>query len=279
MRTTRLSIRTKLFGGSALLLALTAALGLLAVRSLQSVDERANAMFNDGVTPIASLSEARSSLATVDRATLRAILREGRGADYAALVRRNATTVEAQLAKVAPRLDVVEQQDDLRQIQTLWAEYDAAVGATLALVARRDEASLRAAEQRYFSQLAPADAKLEQLITELNGDRTRGAKDLDAAVASTYDAGRTRTLAFLALAILLGLGVSWWIARGVRNGVAVLLDRLETLRTQCSDLRAAIRAAADGDLTQEVVPATPPIDSWSNDEIGDAAQAVNGIRD
>src|SRR3569833_3112627 len=36
---------------------------------------------------------------------------------------------------------------------------------------------------------------------------------------------------------------------------------------------------ADGDLTARVEPVTPPIEKWPNDELGDVAQAVNGVRE
>jgi methyl-accepting chemotaxis protein len=280
MRTTRLTTGAKLLGGSALLLLLTAVLGLLAIQSLSSVNDRAATMFEDGVTPIADLSEARSALADIDVQVLRSILREGKGADYRGNALRDRTDLERELDEVAEQVRVAEERDDVRQIRSHWAAYSKALDSTFALVAKGNGASFDRAERQYFATLAPQYAALDDLISELNTDRTQAAQELHAAVQDTYASGRTRTLIFLLVAILFGLGLSFWIARGVRNGVAVVLDRLETLRTHCAaELRAGIRAMAGGDLTRQVTPGTPEIERWSNDEIGDAAQAVNGIRD
>jgi methyl-accepting chemotaxis protein len=280
MRTTRLTIGAKLFGGSVILLLLTVVPALLAIRSLASVNDRAAVMFDEGVTPIADLSEARSALADVDAQVLRSILREGRGADYQGNTVRDRAILERELDEVAEQLHRAEERGDVRQIRSHWGLYAKTLDSTFALLSKGNEAAFDRAERQYFGTLAPQYAALDKLISELNGDRTRAAQKLDAAVADTYVSGRTRTLVFLLIAIVFGLGVSWWIARGVRQGVNVLLNRLETLRTHCSaDLRAGIRAMAGGDLTQAVTPATPEIETWTNDEIGDATRAVNGIRD
>ena len=59
-----------------------------------------------------------------------------------------------------------------------------------------------------------------------------------------------------------------------------ILDRLSMLRENCTtDLREAIAAMAQGDLTVEVTPVTPYIERITNDEIGQVATAVNEIRD
>ena len=61
---------------------------------------------------------------------------------------------------------------------------------------------------------------------------------------------------------------------------AQILDRIQTLREHCTtDLRNALDAVAEGDLTVDVTPVTPPLHRTSNDEIGDVAEAVGLIRD
>ena len=61
--------------------------------------------------------------------------------------------------------------------------------------------------------------------------------------------------------------------------IAVILDRLQMLQDRCStDLRNGLNAMADGDLTNTITPVTPLIDDPSADELGQVAEAVNGIR-
>jgi methyl-accepting chemotaxis protein len=68
--------------------------------------------------------------------------------------------------------------------------------------------------------------------------------------------------------------------RGTKRSIAPVLDRLTLLRQHCSaGLRDGLEAIAKGDLRVEIVPTTPPIDRISRDELGQAADAVNAIRE
>ena len=280
MRTRRTTILVKLLGSSAILTLLTAVVGILAITKLSAVNDRAAVMYEDGTTPIAALSETRSALSDIDSQALRAILREDEGGNYAGRIAADRARAEAELAKVAARITDPEEIDDLRQIRSRWASYVSAIDRAFTQLERGTESGYASAESVYFAQLAPLYAQIDRLLGELNGDRTQFAQELRGEVASTYESGRNTTLVVMLLAVVLGLALSLWMARGVRAGIATVLDRLETLRTHCvAELRGAIKAMADGDLTRTVTPVTTEIDTWSNDEIGDAARAVNDIRE
>ena len=66
----------------------------------------------------------------------------------------------------------------------------------------------------------------------------------------------------------------------MKRSVLAILDRLRSLQDLCAtELRDGLEAMAQGDLTHEVVAATEPIDNPAKDELGQIADAVNGIRD
>src|SRR4051812_20732319 len=96
---------------------------------------------------------------------------------------------------------------------------------------------------------------------------------------AAYKSSRALTLVLLLVAIALGVGIAVAITRQIKRVVSVVLDRLGMLRDPCArDLRGALEGMADGDLTIEVTPVTPPIENPSKDELGRIAAAVNEIR-
>jgi methyl-accepting chemotaxis protein len=102
----------------------------------------------------------------------------------------------------------------------------------------------------------------------------------DADGQSTYRNARTLMLVLVLVALLLGAALAVLITRSIRGGVREVIDRLRSLTGKdTTELRGGLEAMAAGDLTRTVQAQTPPIARWSNDEIGDVAQAVNAVRD
>jgi methyl-accepting chemotaxis protein len=112
-------------------------------------------------------------------------------------------------------------------------------------------------------------------------DYNRKLADTDVADAhGAYTSARTEMLVLALFSLLLAVAITVLMSRSIRLGVAQILDRLTLLRERCTtDLRAGLDRFATGDLTAEVTPVTPLIERWSNDELGDVAQAVNAVRD
>jgi methyl-accepting chemotaxis protein len=105
-------------------------------------------------------------------------------------------------------------------------------------------------------------------------------KDSAAKFNSERSSTTTMMIVIALLALALAAGTAFLIVRGIKRGVAVVLERLTMLQDHCAtDLRAGLEAMSDGDLTNTVTPVTPLIENPGPDEIGDVARAVNGIRD
>ncbi len=82
------------------------------------------------------------------------------------------------------------------------------------------------------------------------------------------------------VAAVFGIGIAYLTARGVRKGVRQVVDRLDTLaNTDTENLKNAILAVEQGDLTTEVAMVTIPVANPGHDEIGQAAKAINAMID
>jgi len=129
-------------------------------------------------------------------------------------------------------------------------------------------------------QAVPTFAKVADGFDKLFDSKVALAHEEDEEVKALFASRRTLALVLLGLALALGVAAWLRIARGIKRGVDVVLDRLSMLRdNDITGVDNGVRALADGDLTVEVVPVTPHIKNMSHDEVGDVARAVNEIRD
>jgi methyl-accepting chemotaxis protein len=103
-------------------------------------------------------------------------------------------------------------------------------------------------------------------------------KYIAQADSATAAAHKIAIIAAL-LALILGIGIAYFIARGIKRPVELVLARLSSLEEKdAASLSAAINAVADGDLTREATVETPEIDNPAHDEVGQVGHATNGIR-
>ena len=96
---------------------------------------------------------------------------------------------------------------------------------------------------------------------------------------SAYSTVRLIGIGLLALAIVLGVAIAVTVSRSIKRRVDVVLGRIRSLERNCMTyLRDGLEALAGGDLTRTYAPTTKPIDNPAGDEIGQIAEALNGLR-
>src|SRR5262249_33263499 len=109
----------------------------------------------------------------------------------------------------------------------------------------------------------------------------QAAADATVAKAShSYARGRTLLVLLALIAIAVGAGIALLVTRAITRPGAQLKDRLTTLEGHClTHLTEALEAAAEGDLTIDVVPVTTPVEVRSHDELGQLSATFNGVLD
>jgi methyl-accepting chemotaxis protein len=91
-------------------------------------------------------------------------------------------------------------------------------------------------------------------------------------------ARRSMIVAVIATALMLLVAVLF--SGAIKRGIEAILGRIRQLQEQdTAALENALGEMAGGNLTVTVTPVTPPIENPGRDEIGQVAQAVNGILD
>jgi methyl-accepting chemotaxis protein len=249
MRAPRATLNFKIMAASALTLAFLLVVGLVSISKLSSVNTLGGSMYRDRVAPIRDLGQVRASLGDVDSKIQRAITDSANGAKYQAAAGTDATAIDTLIRGYAKTSLVDAEQQALAQYRTQWLGYKADYRRVLSRAAAGD---LTGAKAAYFSSAAPDYAAVDKTLAKLIAVNDRVASDSNKQIASTYSSSRTLILIVLALALIIGLSVSFLLARSIARNVGRVLH--------------AARGISEGDIEQDVSVKT-------NDEVGDMARA------
>jgi len=249
------TVARKLFAGFALVLALTAISGIIAVVEVRAFNDHVHMLGVENMGFERSVGELQSSARHVRELSLTYA--------HTSPDRRAATRTELE----ASRTELGKHLDELGKNPMLAPEQSAAIaeartaltawlGANRAVDTAVERGDMAAASQAaLYGDLAPFEA-LTHALAEFEHATTADANE-DVAEAQADATMTTWLMAGLAvLSIGVGSGAAWWIARQISTGVG--------------RLKVAAQGIALGDVQQE-------IDITSKDEIGDTAEAFRDM--
>jgi methyl-accepting chemotaxis protein len=275
--TRRIPLGVKLGGLSALLLVLMAVVSAIAVVSLGNVAKGSDKLYEQGVTPMASLSDVR---ATINLNRLFAskyqqqTTDDGRSENMA-IIQDNRKIIDTALASLSGQLSAPAERTAYNELRAAYKAYIPVVNHSMALAAQGKDTL------EYSTNVStPAGNKVSDALTGLQKTIATTADAQRDDAHSTFTSARTMLLILLAVALILGASLSFLLVRSIRRGVVAVVERLDSLKNHdTADLRKGLDRMAEGDLTEPIAASTAPIEKWSRDEIGDIAQAVNAVRD
>ncbi len=107
----------------------------------------------------------------------------------------------------------------------------------------------------------------ESLVKVVSADADKKAADI-----------RMRITMIGIFSILIGAISGWIITRSITRPLSQVSNRLKSLQENCvTNLKGALEAVANCDLTVQVVPVTEPVDLKTKDEVGLMAQNFNAM--
>ena len=275
----RLSIQTKLLGSAAFLLACMLIVGIVGITSLSSVANKATIVESKVVDPLVDLGTA-GTLINENRADTDSLFIETDPSEKARLDREiaeNAKTIDAALTRISKTLVTPQAKAESQELREDMKAYEAERARALEIADREGGEAGYAYNK---AKVVPAHEAVAESFDALYASKVKVGADYAHEIESTYTSRRTLSIILIAIAFVGGLAVAFLIARSIRLSVRDILDRLGSLRDHCTaELQSGLRAMADGDLTQSATPVTKPIERITRDELGDAASAVNDIRD
>jgi methyl-accepting chemotaxis protein len=252
--------------------------GVLGIHTSSDAAARTDAMYENSVVALKNLGVTRAAF-NENRSLLNSHLLETDSAEQQKIEKQLAANVElidADLEHLGHTLETSEEKAAFATVREDLGAYRAAREEVLELSrAGHGEEAHRLTE----SKLTPIAADAGGAFDRLFESKVTRAEEQDHEIAAEARSSRNVAIALLVAAIVIGLALAYWIASRIQRTVAVVVDRLTTLRDHCTtDLRKALNAMTQGDLTVTVEPVTPELSRTTNDEIGDVAEAVSEIR-
>jgi methyl-accepting chemotaxis protein len=283
-RPMKLSIRSKLIGSSLIIIALCAVGSLLAIGHLGTVKQSGKDLHDKAYTPTVSsiYVMALSKDLQLQHMTYRRLAAEvgpaevAKTAEFKKLVA--ATTYDQKtIAKTIKALDAAPAAE-----QPLVAKVKAAVNnynAALAAAGKVPKDATPAESAAIIGKIPVAAHQLELVSGQFSGDSDKYAQKAENKIDSSYTSGRTAIIITLIVAILAGVLISFVVASRMSKRLGTIVERLAMLRDNCAtELRSGLNRFSQGDLTQDVVPVTPPLEDLGSDEIGDLGRVAEALR-
>ncbi|MEA2324695.1 MAG: methyl-accepting chemotaxis protein [Solirubrobacteraceae bacterium] len=274
----RLSLRAKLLGAFAAVLVLTAAVGLVSLskmRTLQDSTQNVSTFVLPGVVAVAEVGRDMEQYRKNQFAHI--------GSDAAGQTRLE-RDMKALDAAMTDHFEVygplAADAADRRTLQRVAADWRRYVRQTAGLVAASRRGDVNGAVTVLQGNgMTELFMSLESRTAKWMAFNTAFADDAYEASRATYASARNLVIAIVAVAIALGLGIALLLTSRIRRGVADVLAGVSTLRAEdVAGTRRGMEAMAQGDLTVDVVARTPPLERADADEIGDIARAVEAMR-
>jgi methyl-accepting chemotaxis protein len=235
-----LKIGTRLalaFGALLLLLCLIGGMGL---KQVAHVNDGADKLGTNWLPSIKTLTDIRSSLNALRRATLRHVLESTPAAKQAQEARRS----QVLSAELAPQMASYERLVDSPEEQRLLVELKAALAAALAMddkvlkLSNGGEAQFAQARELVNGEAAKTFGELMTAVSHSVDLSMAGANKEVAKAAATYQQAKISTAIGIAVALALGVALAWWITLSI---VVPLRQAVQVAET-----------VARGDLTSQV---------------------------
>jgi methyl-accepting chemotaxis protein len=247
----RLSVRTKLFAGFGAVVAVAAVLGIVAVLNMGSMNHDTVAVTDTDLPTVLLVGHVATAAGQyrTDQFEASSATTAAAASTYLKRLDGAERTIAGDFRDLAPLATSPADRADLAGARASWTAY---VEHTPAFAA-----AVRAGNHTQADALLGGStrADYEQLSSDLTkwSDASRTAAQGSAAKAkSSYTSALDLTLVLIALGLVIGAAVAWFVSRLIVSGV--------------TQMRNAANAIAEGDVDQQV-------DVRSRDELGETAAA------
>jgi len=253
----RINLRLRVLAVPAALVVVTGALGALSLANLGTADRLGATMYDQRLVPLDHLGEFDAAIMKIQIYALDSIVLLGQRDAEAALDQK---VIDVK-TEIRINLDAVGDANlsdaaavSLATIRAAYPVYEAAIDVVREHARAGDAAAARAA----YALAVTAFETLDAAFDELRGHVVDESKTLAEEIGATAASSQAMTIACVLLAMLVGLGAAYWVARRITAGIGAAI--------------LTARGIADGDLDQTIAIA-------SRDEVGDLGEAMRGMVD
>jgi methyl-accepting chemotaxis protein len=275
----RLSVRTKILGGSAVVLVLLCALGALAVVNLGSVRDTARTAHDNGLLPVENLDAVNSALLDKARATTYGVVFAGQASAQTTVDQQIAADdqqITQNLAKYEASGLNSEAQSLLAELNKSMADYQTAIDQirTESKSSGSDSATAAATQ---LSSAASLRAKVMTDINSLTTAATKQADQLNEDISSTYQTGLIATIALILVSLAIGIALSQLIAAGMTRTARRVLSQMKDIEGALAEFTVCVEGLSQNDLSRVYKAHLQYLEGLSGDEIGQTGAELNSV--
>ncbi|HWI73301.1 MAG TPA: methyl-accepting chemotaxis protein [Baekduia sp.] len=282
----KLSIRGKLLASSLTIIALCAIGSLVAIGHLGDVKKSGTALHDQAYTPTVNsiYVMALAKDLQLQHMTYRRLVAEvgpvkaSKTKEFKSLLAATRADQKA-LGKSVKELDgaPASEQATVKAVKAAVTAYNASLTAA---GSKETQALPPAGQAAVIAKIPVAAKNLETVAGQFTGASDKFAQKAENSIDDAYTSGRNAVIVTLAIAVLVGILISFLVASRMAKRIGTVVERLTVLRDRCAtELREGLNRFAKGDLTRDVQPSTPPLEDLGTDEIGDLGRVVESLRE
>jgi methyl-accepting chemotaxis protein len=259
-----------------LTLVLMAAVGGVAIVSLGSVSAGGVAMYDQAFLPVTQLDKIAQAVLDEGRLVNKGIVQIGNADGQAAIdtsIAADEATLAASLAAYRESGLSDEEATILADVQAAYADYGPLRASTRQATLAGDRDGATSASNAASTARTKMQTGVAQLV-QLHDARARALSD---ANTSTAGFANLILLAGLLVALLVGFGLSFLIARRITRGVAAVQGHLAAMRVAVGSFSTCVARLAENDLSAEYNANVEFLAYTSGDEIGATATLSNEL--
>ncbi|HEX7492138.1 MAG TPA: methyl-accepting chemotaxis protein [Candidatus Limnocylindrales bacterium] len=271
-----LNVRAKILGGSAILLLLIGAVGVLSISNLVGVQDKAHAANDNGLIPVEKLAALNTALIDKARAVTYGVVEAGQADAQSTIdsqIAADDKTIQASIAAISALPLTSDQAATLADLKTQMTQYQTMVDPIRTLSKAGDGKTAGTQLSAGATQRGKVMADVTSLVNSIES----GAQGLNSEINSTVQFGLLSTLALVGLAFLIGIAVSLYISRGISRGASAVLRQMGVIQGAMVDFTGCLEGFSENDLTRVYKSHVSYMDKVGTDEIGATGDGLNSL--
>jgi methyl-accepting chemotaxis protein len=258
----KLKIRVKLMLAFGVVLLLTLVVAYIGFSGTQSISAMNDTMYNNQTMSISDIKQVNIDFLSMRVALRQAIIEK----DTAAIdtqvqkITNLDTKINADLADFKKRISSADVQDKYDALDQAYTTYYAAVQKMIPLAkANQDDAAITA-----MAAATAQTSAVDQGVQDIAWLKTTQAATYFQESIDTFTRSRTMIIIFAVAALLIGLGISWFLS--------------DTIAVNLATTSEAGMRMAKGDLYRDMSDERRARARKQTDEIGEVARAIGATR-
>ena len=268
-----LSLAKKLFGGFGVVLVLLAVIVAVGYSGMNTLSASAHKVSKIELAQAGAVADVRAAVSDMHFSQAQYVMTNG--ATRSNFVDDRATFEKA-LAHLRSVVTTAAQRQAVAHLAAAYATFNAVDAKVYSALRTGDRAAAAALVNGAGNDAADT---INEAGRNIQVQNSSGSAPLMRSFDSTVSSTKTLTIALAIVALLLGAGVAFFIARQLAGGVNALIERLAGLEKAFKNrLVPGLQALAGGDLTVKLVAGTQASSGFSKDELGRAMSQTEHFR-